>query len=424
MIQERITTRRGFIRGAAALGGIALLPGAGWARSPKDFAAPRAVIDRYIAERKIAGGVVALGRAGGGDPDFLSRGTLAMGGGAKMDPDTLFRVYSMTKPITGIAAMLLVEDGRLSIDQPLHEIIPAFREMTVAADPATGGAARPAAKPIRIRHLMTHTAGLTYTIMGDGPVQRLYKENGINPAQWARADEAEQRKIRPATLLAFADAVAAQPLIAEPGTLWHYSIGLDVLGAVIEKVSGTPFDSFLQRRIFDPLGMKDTMFTVPAADLGRFATNYSIAPAGGPSTFLDGPPDSVYATPPSFPYGGAGLVASARDYARFTAMLLAKGAGVMKPETAAIAMSNLLDQGVEGPEGQGFGAGGRVVIKPGGSAHLGQGIGAFGWAGAASTTGWVDPARGIHQVFMTQVMAGPQYPIGSEVGAAVYTDAA
>ena len=419
MIESQVhASRRQFL---AALAAAAALPGTALARDTKGAAAHpavRALVERYVAEHKVADMVVDVGGRDG-PPDFVSAGRLALGGGAAAGPDMLCRIYSMTKPLTAAAAMILIEQGKLGLDQPLSDIFPGFAHMTVLTDPANGLATRPATTPILIRHLLTHTSGLSYAIMGNGPLQKLYTAKGIVPAQVSPADEATAH--RPPNLIAFAEAVAPLPLLADPGTAWNYSIALDVTGAVIEKVSGEPFDAFLMRHVIAPLGMGDTMFTVPAAKLSRLSTNYTVTPSG--LVRLDGPPDSVYARKPAFPYGGAGLVSSARDYARFMDMLLGEGqlgtVRVMKTETARLMMSNLLAPGLTSKDGSGYGAGGKVVIAetPGSGA-----VGTYGWSGAAGTTAFVDRTNGVYAVLMTQFMPSNSYPLNAEFGTAFYGD--
>jgi CubicO group peptidase (beta-lactamase class C family) len=403
----------------AALAATIALPATGFARTVKaGHAAVQALVDRTVAERKAANVVVAVGGPEGA-PDFVSAGRLSLGAGPAAGPDSLYRIYSMTKPITGCAIMMLVEDGKLSLDQPLSDIFPGFKQMNVLTDPANSLATRPATKPILIRHLLTHTAGFTYTIIGNGPLQKLYTEKGIVPAQVSVAAEANEH--RPRNLIAFAEAVAPLPLLVEPGSAWHYSIALDVAGAVVEKVSGVAFDAFLAQRIFTPLGMADTGFTVPAARLGRMTSNYNVTEKGLEP--LDVPPATIYARPPAFPYGGAGLVSSARDYARFMQALLGEGQlgrnRILKPETARLMMSNLLEPGVKFGTDSGYGAGGRstLVTVPGG-----EGAGTYGWSGAAGTHAFVDRATGLYVVMMTQFMGPPNNPLVADLTAAVYKD--
>lgn len=388
----------------------------------------------YVADRKAPG--ISIAYAKGDRPPLLaSSGAIADdAGAAKASADSLWRVYSMTKPITGIAAMMLVEDGKLKLDQPIGDFIPGFKSMKVLTDPANSLASRPAARPVTVRHLLTHTAGLGYTIVTKGPLLKEYERLGITPGAISAAVEVEARKTRPASLKEFADRVATLPLIADPGTKWSYSIGLDVLARVVEVAGGMPFERFVQTRLFDPLGMTSSYWSVPEAEIGRFATNYLWA--GDNRIPLDPAKGSAYAAPPSFPYGGAGLVMSARDYDRFLHMLLDEGAldgvRVMKPATVRLAMSNLLPAGVvfeRAPGGSGgdtapkmgFGAGGSVYLEgvPGG-----PGKGTYGWGGAAGTIAWVDPANRVRATAMVNYFPSDKWPLRADVVKAVYADVA
>jgi CubicO group peptidase (beta-lactamase class C family) len=332
----------------------------------------------------------------------------------------------MTKPITGMAAMLLVEEGKIGLDDPVSKYIPAFAKMRVLTSPDTSLAAVPATRAITIRHLMTHTAGLSYSIVAKGPLLAEYERLGLLPLAINPAAEVKMRLVRPRTLAEFADRVATVPLIAEPGTKWSYSIGLDVLGRVIEVASGMPFDRFLQTRFFTPLAMRSTFFTVPQGQAARLATNYTFV--GADRVPLDPGATSIFLQPPAFPYGGAGLVSSARDYDRFLAMLqnggTLDGVRVMKPETVRLGMSNLLPAGVfyetDGVK-QGYGAGGfaYIVDQPGGLAK-----GAYGWGGAAGTLAWIDPARRSRGTVMVNYIPGSRYPLSKQVGSALRTDVA
>lgn len=398
--------RRAFL---AALAATAAMPSAALAGAA--YPAMRTLADRYVAEKKVANMVVAVGGRKG-SPDFLSAGQLELGAGPLAGPDTLYRIHSMTKPVTGCAIMMLVEQGKLTLDTPLAAIFPGYAKMQVLTDPANGLAAAPAARPILIRHLLTHSAGLAYASTAPAPLARLYTETF----------ETEGRK--PANLTAYAEAAASLPLMFEPGSKWNYSIGLDVAGAVVEKVSGVPFDTFLARRIFAPLGMADTGFSVPAADLGRFAANYRHAPAG--LELIETGANSAYARKPAVPSGGGGLVSTARDYARFMAMLLGEGklggARILKPETARTMMSNLMEPGVLATTANGvtgYGAGGRSVVAavPGGEA-----VSTFGWFGAANSFAFVDRAAGVYIVLMTQIMRWWPNPIYGDFGSALYAD--
>lgn len=386
----------------------------------------------YVESGKIPSIAIVVGHA---DDSVLiaNAGRLDDAPGARgANADSLWRVYSMTKPITAMAAMMLIEEGKLRLDQPVGDIIPAFRTMRVQVRPDSLET-RPATRPITIRNLMTHTAGLGYTIVTKGPLLDAYEKAGIVPFTNDARTEARVRLTRPPTLAAFADRVATLPLIAEPGTRWSYSVALDVLGAVIERASGMPFDRFLQTRLFIPLRMRSTYFTVPRAEASRLATGYALL--GANRIPLDVGTTSVYLTPPTFPYGGAGLVTSAADYDRFLHMLqnggTLDGKRVLRPETVRLAMSNLLPPGVVyrgavsstggTTNPQGFGAGGSVTLAdvPGG-----PGKGTYGWGGAAGTIAWVDPANRVRATIMVNYLPGERWPLRAEMGRTIYADLA
>ncbi|MBN8816173.1 MAG: beta-lactamase family protein [Sphingomonas sp.] len=401
----------------------------------------RALLDGYVTSGKMPGIVAAFG-VGDKATIFLAAGKVGTGAGAAAaGPDSLWRVYSMTKPITAMAAMILIEDGKLKLDQPVSDILPAFKNMRVMDD-ANGSvdATHPAKAQITIRHLLTHTAGLGYDlgqpVTVKGSLLDRYRTLGINPAQVSRATELSFRTIRPATLQAFATKVAAQPLLTEPGAKWSYSIGLDVLAAVVEKAADMPFDKFVQTRLFDPLKMKSSYWRVPASEAGRFATNYAFLPGGDKTIPLDPAATSVYLDAPSFPYGGAGLVMSASDYDRFLHMLQnygeLDGVRVMKAETAKLAMSDLLPPGVifgalPGGTGgtmnlrMGFGAGGSVILED----HEGSvGAGTYGWGGAAGTIAYVNPIKKLRGTVMVNYFPGEKWPVRAETTKAFLSDIA
>ncbi|KQM64142.1 serine hydrolase [Sphingomonas sp. Leaf17] len=395
----------------------------------------QALFDAYVRDGKMPGIVGAFG-VGDRPTMFVSAGRIADDAlAAPAGPDSLWRVYSMTKPITGMAAMILVEEGKLRLDQPISDFFPGFRTMTVASSPETSLAGVPAKAPITVRNLLTHTAGLSYNINAKGAMLKEYERLGLLPAAVNSQMEAQMRAVRPSTLAEFAERVAKAPLIAEPGTKWSYSIGLDVMGAVIEKASGMPFDTFVQTRIFAPLKMTSSYWTVPASAANRLATNYAFV--GETLTPVDPGATSVWLQKPSFPYGGAGLVMSARDYDRFLHMLQnygsLDGVTIMKPETARLAMSNLLPNGVTfggvaaGTGGtnaavpMGFGAGGSVYLadKPNG-----PGKGTYGWGGAAGTIAFVDPGRQTRGTIMVNYFPAEKWPTRAEIPAALAQDVA
>ncbi|NIJ21394.1 CubicO group peptidase (beta-lactamase class C family) [Sphingomonas naasensis] len=388
--------------------------------------ATSALAKRVVAEGKVPGIVILTG-IGAAPPRVVAEGRIAVEPDAPAaDADSLWRIYSMTKPITGIAAMILVEEGKLKLDQPISDFIPAFKDMKVLVDPAKDLTSRPATRPITVRNLLTHTAGLGYNIVTKGPLLDEYNRLGINPAQVNALMEPGMRAARPKTLEEFANRVATLPLIADPGAKWSYSIGLDVLGRVIEVAGGMPFDQFVNTRIFAPLKMQASFWTVPQDRARILATNYL-----SPGVAADAGATSVWLQPPSFPYGGAGLVMSARDYDRFLHMLLdggaLDGARILKPETVKLAMSDLLPASVDRSTlaqmtadtgaPMGFGAGGSVYLadRPGG-----PGKGTYGWAGAAGSVGWVDPVHKLRGTMMINSFS--EQTLKRETSQAVYAD--
>ncbi|HEX8555001.1 MAG TPA: serine hydrolase domain-containing protein [Sphingomonas sp.] len=395
--------------------------------------ATQALFDSYIRDRKMPGIVGAFGM--GASPTlFPSAGRIGDGAdAAAAGPDTLWRVYSMTKPITGMAAMMLIEDGKLGLDQPIGDFFPQFKSMRVMTNPATSLDSRPATRAITVRHLLTHTAGLGYSILGKGPLPKEYERRGLVAFSSDARTEPLIRPTRPASLQAFAERAAELPLLAEPGTAWNYSIGLDILGAVIERASGMSFDRFVQTRLFDPLKMRSSFWQVLPGAADRLADNY--AWVGSNRVPIDPARNSVFLLPAPIPFGGAGLVMSARDYDRFLHMLAnggtLDGARVMKAETVRLGMSNLLPAGVRfgGVGGErpstatpmGFGAGGSVFLAdaPGGF----PGKGTYGWSGAAGTIGFVDPSRGFRATVMVNYFPAEKWPLRREVGAALMADA-
>jgi CubicO group peptidase (beta-lactamase class C family) len=260
--------------------------------------------------------------------------------------------------------------------------------------------------------------------MQKGPIKTAYEDAGLIAGQVTKLPlgAAFGRGTPVRSLEAFADGLAALPLVAQPGTRWIYSVSLDLLGRVIEVAAGRPFEAFLKERVFAPTGMDSTFFTVPASELGRFTTNYGIM--NGTLLPIDPASQSVYGDAPAFAMGGAGLVSSARDYDRFLRMLLGygkiDGKRVMSEPAVRLATSNLLPPGVDTKgtfvDGQGFGAGGRVGV--------GEMAGTFGWGGAAGTVAYVDFKRALRAVMMTQYMPSDTYPLTEQFGKAVLADLA
>ncbi len=331
----------------------------------------------------------------------------------------LFRIFSMTKPITAVAALMLMEEGKLLLSDPISLYLPEFANPKVLQD---DGALAPARRPITVRHLLTHTAGFTY---GGYPteVSKRYGEANL----WTSE-----------SLAAFSDRVAALPLIAHPGEFWHYSISLDVLGRVVEVAAGQPFAEYLQQRLFDPLGMVDTGFSIELAELPRLVPLYMHREGG-----MDPAPaeeDKRYLEP-SFPAGGGGLISTLDDYMRFAQMLLNDGRlhGVQYLSRKSVDMmmgDHLLamdptlkvnepwlgrteNRGGSVKLGFGFGLGGAVIRDPVANGIPGS-VGTYGWGGTGNTYFFVDREEDVSGVFFTQLRPSGTYPVRSRFRAMVY----
>lgn len=426
---DTAVSRRSLLRGGALLGaGVACgaLPFASqaFAQTAPAWTNVTALADGYVRQRRVANMVATLGW-GQGAATTIARGRLALDAGPQAGPDSLYRIYSMTKPITGMAAMILIDEGKLGLDQPLYDVLPAYRNMQVQRTyDGSLTDLEPAVRPITIRHLLTHTAGLGYSIVQKGPIARAYVEAGIVPGQVTKLPIGELfgRGEPVRSLATFADNLAKLPLVAQPGTRWSYSVSLDLLGRVIEVASGQAFDTFLKERFFDPLGMTSTYFRVPQRDLPRLTTNYGVV--AGALVPIDPPELSIYADEPAFPFGGAGLVSSPRDYDRFLQMLAGygkiDGKRVMGELAVRVGTSDILPEGAVTAgtfaDGSGYGAGGRV--------GRGAQAGIYGWGGAAGTVGFVNMRNGLRANLMTQYMPAEAYPLTREFGEAVLKDVA
>ena len=245
---------------------------------------------------------------------FEANGQRDVAGDLPMEKGTLFRMYSQTKPVTGAAVMLLFEEGHFLLSDPISKYLPEFAEMRVFVNKKGDEVETQPARAITIHHLLTHTSGLTYDFFSS-PVAQMYGAAGVRGAAPGSAQ---------AHLQEWCEALAKLPLVAQPGTAWNYSVGMDVLGRLIEVISGQSLREFLKTRIFDPLGMVDTDFYVPDSKLDRFAVNYVPKPGGGMQA-ADHPQISPYRKLPALEMGGSGLVGTVGDYRRFAQMLLNKG---------------------------------------------------------------------------------------------------
>jgi CubicO group peptidase (beta-lactamase class C family) len=422
-LQQDLQRRELLRLGAMAGLGAALMPRLAWAAEQASLSPQvAAVVEKWVGVGKFPGMVAALGLPGR-EPQFVARGTESFTDFDPQGPDSLYRIYSMTKPITGMAAMLLIGEGKLQLDQPVADFLPKFANVQVQKTyDGSVTDLEPARTPITIRHLLTHTAGLSYSIIQRGPIKALLESKGVVAGQISRIPVPGLERGTPVrSLAAFADNLAEVPLVYQPGTRWSYSVGLDLMGRVIEVVSGRPFDLFLKERLFDPIGMTSTYFQVPASEAKRLTTNFAML--GQTLAPIDPGPTSVYLDKPPFPMGGSGLVSSPRDYDRFLLMLAnygtIDGKRVMSEAAVRQGTSNLLPSGVSGtPPIMGpvshFGAGGRVGI--------GAEEGIYGWAGAAGTVGTVDIKRGIRSGIYVQFMPPQASPLLPEYQKALHAD--
>jgi CubicO group peptidase (beta-lactamase class C family) len=353
---------------------------------------------------------------------------------APVKDDTIFRIYSMTKAITSVAFMMLVEEGRDAIDEPVHTYIPEWKNLGVfvaGSNPAY--LTKPPARPMQIIDLLRHTSGLTYGFQQRSNVDAGYRERKIGEV------------VASGTLDSMIADLSQMPLEFSPGEAFNYSVSTDVIGYLVGKISGMPFEQFLKERIFRPLGMSDTDFHVPADKAHRFAACYSADPPGEMKfhaaerkamlTLQDDPATSSYLKPPSFVSGGGGLCSTASDYLTFCRALLNRGelGGVrlLGPKTLALMTTNHLPGGRDLPalsrsmfsearmNGVGFGLGFAVAIDPAQMMIAGS-PGEYNWGGAAGTAFWIDPAEELITIFMTQVMPSTAFPIRRELRTMIY----
>ncbi len=332
--------------------------------------------------------------------------------------DTIFRIYSMTKPLTSTAIMMLYEQGLFQLDDPISRYAPEFKGLRVMTGGSRGTiSTEPSMRDISYRDLLSHTSGLTYGFMESNNVDALYRSTGVD-FNWGSQTSLE----------GVIEKLVKCPLIAQPGAEWNYSVSTDVLGYMVQVISGMPFADFLREKVIKPLGMVDTDFFVPADKIGRFAANYTVAPGGG-LKLADDPQNSPrYNAMPAVASGGGGLCSTAKDYMRFCQFMLNKGeldgVRLLGRKTVELMTSNHLngdmaDMGQptwsESPtNGIGFGLGFSVMLDPAKAQIVGT-AGEYAWGGAASTAFWCDPAEDMVVVFMTQLMPSSFYPIRREL---------
>jgi CubicO group peptidase (beta-lactamase class C family) len=368
----------------------------------------------YVDAGKLSGIIAAIARRG--QLVYRERhGKMDLEADKPMQFDTLFRIYSMSKPITSVAVMMLYEEGRFLLHDPASRFIPGFKHTKVfARETESGFELVNLEREITILDLLTHTSGLSYGFEPD----LLYVDKLYQQRIWeARQEDREM------TLEELVRELTRLPLAFQPGSAWRYSMATDVLGYLVQVVSDMPFDEFLRARIFEPLGMVDTDFYVPEAKVGRFAANYGPAKGGGIEV-VDAPASSRYARPTLCPSGGGGLISTTADYLRFAQMMLNEGeldgVRLLGRKTVEWMAINHLPQGLHPWEdpGRGFGLGVGVQIDAA-RQNLGS-VGSYGWGGAAGTRFWVDPQEELIGLLMIQFMPGDHYPIQDEFAVLAY----
>ncbi|QXQ07991.1 beta-lactamase family protein [Sphingosinicellaceae bacterium] len=379
---------------------------------------------KYVQTGRLPGVLTMVARRG--EVAHLGvRGMADVERGVALAEDTLFRIYSMTKPLTSVALMMLVEEGKIALDDPVHRYIPEWKNLGVfaAGTHRTGFQTTPVKRPMLVVDLLRHTAGLTYGFQLRTNVDAAYRAAKIGEIEKA------------GTLDDMIANLARLPLEFSPGDKWNYSVATDVVGYLVGKVAGEPFEAFLQRRLLDPLGMTDTGFNVAEGQGHRFAACYQPTKEGG-LELQDDPATSSYLQPPGFVSGGGGLVSTAGDYMKFAQAMLAggktaSGERLISRKTLHLMTANHLPGGVDLPalsvslfseaqyEGVGFGLGFATSTRASKTLMPGS-DGDYFWGGAASTFFWCDPVEDLAVVFMTQLIPSSTYPVRREVRTMVY----
>lgn len=370
-----------------------------------------AAMQQEVDQKRLAGVVTLLSRHGK-VVEFRAYGKKDLASGAPMTTDTIFRAFSMTKPVTGVAMMILYEQGKWHPADPVSKYIPEFAHLKVFKGVDANGKMilEDPVHPPTMHELMTHTAGFSYGIFGDGPVDKMYQAQGVMQSK---------------SLQDMVNKLANIPLLYQPGTRWVYSVSMDIQGYIVENLSGQSLPDFMHDYIFAPLGMRDTGFFVPQNKWNRFATLYAENEKGEivPAPALASIGLGDYTSQPTMASGGGGMVSTAQDYMRFAQMLLnggeLDGVRILAPSTVQLMTSNHLAPNLMtgefliGPEtirpGMGWGYDCAVFTDPGQADEI-VGKGTFFWLGAADTWFWVDPTNDLIFVGMTQHMIGPNQP--------------
>ncbi len=375
--------------------------------------------DQYIAPGKLPGAQLLVARQGQVVHQSVL-GHASLEDGTPMRDDTIVRIYSMTKPITSVAFMMLVEEGLVALDDPVHRFIPAWKDLGVYVAGQPGAyQTKPCDAPMRMIDLLRHTAGLTYGFQLRTTVDAAYRKARLEPFEQTGG------------LQGFVDALAQVPLEFSPGTAWNYSVATDVLGYLVGKISGLPFEQFLQQRILGPLGMVDTAFHVDDDKAARFAQCYLQGAEGKLTPLTTG---RNFRQPTTCASGGGGLVSTAADYLRFCEALRCGGTlgigaeqvRLLGPKTVALMRANHLPGGRDLADlsvsmfseatyrGVGFGLGFAMTTDVARTGLAGS-LGEYWWGGAASTAFWIDPVEDLSVVFLTQFMPSSLYPIRREL---------
>ncbi len=390
-----------------------------------------AVLEAYVDRGQLPGYQLLVARYGQVVHESVY-GSMEIETGRALDPQTIYRIYSMSKVITGVATMIAYERGSFLLNDPISKYLPALAGPNVM-EWGEDGEIRivPAQREITILDLLRHTSGISYSFIAPPPLGQQYIDASVTPGIRGLPSDTPLGAVGQdldATLEDMVERLGKLPLVMQPGSAWHYGINMDVLGRLIEVSSGQSFPDFLQQHLFGPLGMTDSGFYVPDDRIDRFAACYGTTPEAG-MRLLDAPITSEYREPPAMPGGGGGMVASAHDYMRFALMLgnagELDGRRILSPRTVELIMSSHLppeDFGARplkyavgetyanGGLGVGFGLTGSVITDPA-LTGLPVSKGTFGWGGAASTFFWVDPKEDIAVVFMTQLVISRTYPL-------------
>ena len=370
----------------------------------------------YTARGQLSGTLLLIARRGA-IGHVSVQGPADRERGKPLKRDALFRIYSMTKPIVSVALMMLFERGLFQLDDPVERFIPSFARLRVAIDDTRS---EPVRRPVTIRHVLTHTSGLTYGFQRRTPIDAAYRAMNIDEPR--------------VTLAEWVDQLATLPLEFQPGDAWNYSVSNDVVGRLVEVISGKTLDAFFRDHIFAPLGMIDTDFFVPEAKLDRFTACYQRKPDG--LALVDDPTTSPFRGRPRFLSGGGGLISTVDDYLAFADMLLNGGVGrgvrLLSPKTVALMGTNHLPGGVDLPAvsrslfgeaayaGFGYGLGMSVMVDPAKSGLPGN-AGDMAWGGVANTYFWVDPAASLIAILMTQALPSTGMTIRRELRTLVYS---